>query len=58
MDNLAKYCDRELQEMQEVCVILGKSETEKMLSDISKIALVGINRELDTRKIQAEGRKL
>lgn len=56
MNHIKKYCERELKEMQGVCEILTKSEseTETMLSDISKIALVEINRELDERKIRKE----
>ena len=51
--SIEKYCDRELQEMQELCVYIvnacGKLNIG-FIGDIHQIALIEINRELDERK--------
>ena len=55
---IEKYSDRELSEMQEYCVYMRncfKSTSFGYPQEIHEIALREINRELDTRKIQAEG---
>ena len=56
MNHIGKYCNRELLDLQEVCKLISTTLSARTLSDICLIALVEINRELDTRKIQAEGR--
>lgn len=59
MNEIEKYCDRELNEMQCICTYISHNfigENTKMMGDIYKIALVEINRELDKRKIRGEGR--
>ena len=56
---IEKYCDRELQEMQQVCTNISQTfigDNTRMMGNIYRIALVEINRVLDERKIQAEGR--
>ena len=56
MNHLEKCCNRELLDLQEVCELISTTLSAQTLGDICLIALVEINRELDTRKIQAEGR--
>ena len=51
-----KFCERELQEMKELCLYMinsflcGKDSYNDRCSDIYKIALVEINRELEIRQ--------
>lgn len=55
MNHIEKFCDRELQEMQEYCKEIAKlSVIPRIAKDINTIALVEINRELDERKIRKE----
>ena len=55
MNQIEKFCDRELQEMQEYCKEIAKlSVIPRVAKDINTIALVEINRELDERKIRKE----
>ena len=57
MNHIEKFCNRELSEMQKYCKEIAKlSVIPRLAKDINIIALIEINRELDTRKIQAEGR--
>lgn len=59
MNHIDRYKDNELREMQELCVYVinscGKLSIG-FISDIHKIALVEINRELDERKIRKENK--
>lgn len=62
MNHIEKYCERELQELQEVCKMLSTTSSAQILKTqtlrtICLIALIEINRELDTRKIRKEGQK-
>lgn len=57
MNQIEKYCDRELNEMQEICKEVCIKTKFAPLKEINKIALIEINRELDIRKIRKEGRK-
>ena len=63
MNQTEKYSDRELMDMKDKCLYMSlQFATSKGCCtagwlDIYKIALVEINRELDARKIQSEGRK-
>ncbi len=56
MNHLEKCCNRELLDLQEVCKLISTTLSAQTLRDICLIAIVEINRELDERKIQAEGR--
>ena len=57
-EEIEKYCDRELQEMKELCVYMIRSFKQTAGNGISgeiyEIALVDINRELDVRAIKKE----
>jgi len=56
MNHLKQYPLRELRELQEMAVWITQQNNTAMVKDLSKIALVVINAELDLRKIQKEGR--
>ena len=43
-----KYCDRELQELKELCLLLISNTLQ--FKEIATIALVEINRELEIRQ--------
>lgn len=64
MNHIEQFNIEELKALKGVCVYsyiemrkLPQEVEERMLADIFQIALVEINRELDARKIQAEGSK-
>ena len=47
-----KFCDRELQEMKELCLrlVMNTLREDQEFKEIATIALVEINRELDIRQ--------
>ena len=61
MNQIEKYSDEELGEIQRYCVSLCLYSIPSIhghwIKEIHQIALVEINRELDERKIRTEGKK-
>lgn len=57
MNQIERFCDRELSDMQEICAYVCKQSNQGLVGDIYRLALIAINGELDLRKTKKEGRE-